>query len=640
MRASAATPGVLLRAAFSGRRPIPGAPRDPAMKLPGTALRAYSRDARDAFVHAPVEVLMGVALAVTFSISLRQDDAHWWVRIFAAAVIALPLVFGASVLRARGLLSARARWGATALVLACVGAYAAWIYNPRLESEGWRAVALAGAAWLALLLAAFPGEETGRRRRFWRFDALLLGRILAVGLYGAALLAALAGAVAAVTSLFELRRPEHLYEDLAGAVFFALVPWVVAGGVPVLAAEGDGGSSLTAVRRAGRYLYAVVLVVYLAILFAYTIKVAVTGDLPRNTLSPIVLFAGIAGLLGGIFLEPLQDDPETRGVARLVRLFPALLLPLLPLPIWAVGVRQDQYGWTEFRYLRLLLLAALAVLAVWGTVRLVRRRGPLLSPVPAVLAAALLLGSVGPWSAQAVSRRDQSARLRAALIDAGLLRGGRLVRPLVPPQETVKAFTTLTAKQHERVTGTLAYLYDAHGPAVTGRVLGTRLRGYGAGWEVVSALAVRPGCARPAARSFHGWLPDGTPIQTGGGTVYLVDSQFLARSAPRAPRLTLEGNAAVVTVPGASPWTARAELGPLVPVLRDRRAGACEALASSADLELAEARIPLTDATGRSRGELVVLTVDFNNDWREGARRQPDTPLRLSRVEAMLIARP
>ncbi|HEX8451112.1 MAG TPA: DUF4153 domain-containing protein [Longimicrobium sp.] len=610
------------------------------MKLPGTALRAYFRDARDAFAYAPVEVLMGVALAVAFSISIRQEEANWWVRVFTAAVIALPLVFGASVLRARGLLSPGARWGATALALAFVGAYATWIFSPRLESEGWRALAMGCAAWLALLLAAFPGEEAGRRRRLWRFDALLLGRMLAVGLYGAALFAALAGAVAAVTSLFELPRPQHLYQDLAGAVFFALVPWVVAGGVPVLAAAGDGSSPLTAVRRAGRYLYAVVLVVYLAILFAYTIKVAATGDLPRNTLSPIVLFAGLAGLLGGIFLEPLQDDPETRGVARLVRLFPALLLPLLPLPIWAVGVRQDQYGWTEFRYLRLLVLVALAVLAVWGTVRLVRRRAPLLSPVPAVLAAALLLGSVGPWSAQAVSRRDQSARLRAALLEAGLMRGGRLVRPLLPPRENAKTFTILTTEQHNRVTGTLAYLYDSHGAAATGRVLGVRLRGYESGWGVVNALGVRAGCERPAARSFHGLLPRGIPIPTGGGTVYLVNSDRLPAPAPGAPTLTLDANAVVVTVPGATPWTARADLGALAPVLRERGNGGCEVLSGTADLELEEARIPLTDAAGRARGELVVLTVNFDGGGDEGTRPEPNAPLTLSRVEAMLIARP
>ena len=36
------------------------------------------------------------------------------------------------------------------------------------------------------------------------------------------------------------------------------------------------------------------------------------------------------------------------------------VLVLLPLAVWAVWVRRDQYGWTESRYLRLALLVALA----------------------------------------------------------------------------------------------------------------------------------------------------------------------------------------------------------------------------------------------------------------------------------------
>lgn len=610
------------------------------MKLPGTALRAYFRDAREAFAHAPVEVLMGVALAVTFSVSIREQDAEWWVRVFVAAVLALPLVFGASVLRARGVLSKGARWGATALALVCAGAYAAWILSPSLESEGWRAAALAGAAWLALTLAAFPGDPAGRRRRFWRFNALLLGRILAVGLYGAALFAALAGAVAAVTSLFELRTPEHLYQDLAGAVFFALVPWVVAGGVPVLAAEGDGRSPLTVVRRAGRYLYAVVLVVYLAILFAYTIKVAATGDLPKNILSPIVLFAGLAGLLGGIFLEPLQDDPESRGVARLVRVFPALLLPLLPLPIWAVGVRQDQYGWTEFRYLRLLVLLALAVLAVWGTVRLARRRPPLLAVVPAVLAAALLLGSVGPWSAQAVSRRDQTARLRTALTEAGMMRGGRLVRPLLPPGQPSRTPATLPDDQYANVSGALRYLYDAHGAAAAGRALGTSVARYENGWQAVSALAIRGGCRRDSTGMYIGSLPGGAPIPTSGGTLYLVSTDPWRRDgnpAAGAVDIAVEGTTATVTRRGPTPWSARADLAPLARILVESRSAECDGAAQNAVLTLQNARVPLLDAQGRALGELVVTSMRYGGSSPDPANTKA---MKVQGLDAVVIARP
>ena len=613
------------------------------MKLPTAALRAY---ARDAFVHAPVEVLMGIAVALAFSVAMRQKGGEdWWARVFVAAVLALPLVFGASVLRARGVLGARARWGATGLALGAAGAYAAFLFHPDLESEGWRAGALAAAAWLVLLLApAIGGGDDGtRRRRVWRFDALLLIRIVAVGLYGAALFAALAGAVSAVRSLFELKTPQHLYEDIGGAIFFALVPWVVAGGVPLLAADGADGPTPVTVRRAGRYLYAVVLVVYLAILFAYTAKVLATGDLPKNLLSPIVLFAGLAGLLGGIFLEPLQDDAESRGVARLVRLFPALLLPLLPLPIWAVGVRQDQYGWTEFRYLRLVVLLALAVLAVWGTIRLVRRRPPLLVVVPAVLAAALLLGSVGPWSAQAVSRRDQGARLRAALTAAGLMRDGRLTRALLPPGRSSVARDTVATGQYERIAGALTYLYDAHGARRTARVLGTEVGSYENGWQLLAALGIREGCRRQPTRTYFGTLPPGTPIPEAQGTLYPVmasDPALRGASAPGAPTLTLHGTRVQVAIAGAAPWTGHAELAALTRALVTRTPGACGEPQGPILLAAGEARVPIVDTGGRTRGTLVVTSVSYGNQTREALGRNPPGPMRLERVEGILIVSP
>ena len=615
------------------------------MKLPGTALRAYFRDAREAFAHAPVEVLMGVVVAVTFSIAIRaegQEGGEWWMRVFAAAAIALPLVFAASVLRARGVVGGPARWGATSLFLAVAGAYAMWIFDPDLPSEGWRATALAGAAWLALTLVplAGGGDDEARRWRFWRFDALLLARIITVGLYGAALYAALAGAVAAVVSLFELDAPDHLYQDLAGAVFFALVPWVVAGGVPALAAEVRDRSSvpLTAVRRVGRYLYAVVLVVYLAILFAYTVKVLATGDLPKNLLSPIVLFAGLAGLLGGIFLEPLLEDPESRGVGRLVRAFPALLLPLLPLPIWAVGVRQDQYGWTEFRYLRLVVLLALLVLAIAGTVRLVRRRRPLLALVPALLAAALLAGSVGPWSAQAVSRRDQSARLRSALADAGLMRGGRLVRPLLPPKAGPTERVTLAPDRYERVTGSLRYLFRTHGPRAAARVMGADLRAYEYGEEVIQALAIREGCRVQHQVVVWGELPEAAPMRVRGGTLYNVHSREMG--APPGTELvvavpiTLGTTAARLELGGLR---ARAELAPLVARIRARPLEECEGTSTGhTTLAVDDARVSLVDEQGRARGELIVMRIGYGSTSSDTTGR-PLPPLRLMQVQGLAV---
>ncbi|MBV9773532.1 MAG: hypothetical protein JO040_06255, partial [Gemmatimonadetes bacterium] len=188
-----------------------------ARPLPG-ALRGYAHDAAGAFRQAPLEVLLGVVVAVVFAVATRRHEEDAWVRVAAPAALALPLLFGLSVLRARWVLGAGARWGASAAVLLSAAAYGWWVFDPNRESEGWRFAALLGAAVMALSLVPAVGvaDRGLRRGALWRFDSRLLARVVAVVAYGGALFAALAGAVAAVSALFDLKTSEHLYSDLAG----------------------------------------------------------------------------------------------------------------------------------------------------------------------------------------------------------------------------------------------------------------------------------------------------------------------------------------------------------------------------------------------------------------------------------------
>ncbi|HEU0076407.1 MAG TPA: DUF4153 domain-containing protein, partial [Longimicrobiaceae bacterium] len=542
------------------------------------AVRSYARDAAGAFALAPVEILLGLFVAVSFSVALRQDDGmDEWAKIAASAALALFLVFGLSVLRARGVIGDGARWAGTALVLAGAGLYGWLVVDVDRQTEAVRVAALLGAALMALSLVPVVGVDDHERRRgeFWRFNTLLVARIVSVVAYGLALFAALAGAVAAVSSLFELKTPEHLYQDLFGAVFFALVPGVVAGGIPELVAEPAGeGRAPRAVRLLGRFLYAPVLVVYLAILVAYAVKVVATGEMPKNILSPIILLAGIGGFLGSLLLEPLRRDPEHAGVARLVRVFPAILLALLPLATWAVWVRRDQYGWTESRYLRFALLLALGVLAAVGVYRLVRRREPVMLLVPVVLGATLLLSAFGPWGAPATSRRSQEGRLRRGLAEAGLLRDGRYAGTLPAPDPNVAAPAADTGKTiprelHAQITGALTYLYDSHGPESLRGVFGAGRARYEGGWAVAHALPIRPGCeGAEEIQSIHAFLPNQLPVPgLAGGTLYRV--QRAGRMGPPEPQagpvqFQLAGTELRVHSVGLERWTARVELRALV----------------------------------------------------------------------------
>lgn len=631
------------------------------MKLPA-ALRGYVRDAREAFSHAPLEVLTGLLVAVTFSFAIRDRHPEWWVRIAGPGAVALVLFFAASVLRARGALSARARWGASAAVAAAAAAYGAFGLDPDHASDFWRLACLLGAAVFALTLtplargadsdAADPGASetavpdrraaerdppapgtpepgTPGRDRFWRFNARLLARVISVGLYGAALWAALSGAVAAVTTLFELDTPGELFGDLAGGVFFALVPWVLVGGTPALVAAPADRRTPPVVSTLGRYLFLPVLVVYVAILTAYTVKVAATGELPKNLLSPIVLLAGLFGFAGAVLVEPLLRDRAHTAVERTVRVFPAVLLFLLPLALWAVWERRDQYGWTEFRLLRLLLLLALVVLALWGTARLVRGRAPLLAEIPAVLGATLLLGALvaGP-----LSRADQTGRLRAALAEAGMLRGGRYAGALEPPLRPIDTMvaappaappakrTTIPKARFERIRGTAGYLHRAHGPGALRPVFGGAAARYPSGWDLAAAIPVEPGCD-PAERPRYvtSVLPPDVAVPgLGGGTLYRVElagrytPRYAGGAAPSdslaAPlRLALAGSALEVRARLPDAWSARVDLAPLVARMAGYASG-CEPRGEP-PLPAADALRPLVDARGRVRGQLLLTQV-------------------------------
>lgn len=604
-------------------------------------LRAYGRDAAGAFRLAPVEIVLGVGVAVAFSVWSRQSgDPGWWWRVSASAALAFLLLFATSVLRARGVIGDGLRWGISAAMLLGAAAYGAWLFDPGWNTETWRWLALFGAAGLALTLVPVAGADDSavRRDRYWRFNFLLAARLLTVLAYGLALWAALSGAVAAVSSLFELKTPRNLYEDIFGWIFFALVPWVLVGGIGELVArERSDEAAPRSLRLLGRYLYVPVLAVYLAILLAYVGKVAVTGEFPNNVLSPIVLVAGLGGLLGSLLLEPLRRDPEHSGVARLVRVLPLLLLPLLPFALWAVWVRTDQHGWTEPRYLRMLLLVVLTGVCLAGAVRFFRGREPLLLTVPLVLGVALLLGAVGPWSASAVSRRSQQTRLLEGMREAGLLAGGR-VRGLRPPEPVDTAGTVPMAPQvevapvrgprprperpgtlvsrelYERVRGGVTYLYDTHGPESLEGIFGRDLRGYEGGWTLADALPIYQGCDVRRPDYLSATLPEDVPVRVPAGVLYRMAAagRNVSVPPPAGPGMLMgmevSGSGLVARFGGTAPWTGRVDLRPLLARARAVRWQECDASGGQPGIQLTadEARFPLVGPDGRRRGELIL----------------------------------
>lgn len=591
-------------------------------------LRAYAADARAAFRDAPVEVLLGVALSVALSVQVRTasfSEFDFW-RLAAALGLAFPLVLALSVLSARGAIGTSVRWMGTAAVLAACGAFGWLGLHEDRDADGWRWMLLAGAAVLLLVMTpAVPWRQRDRRGG-WAFGWRLAVRTVGIGLYAAALFAVLAGAVAAIVSLFELRKPDHLYTDLAGAVFFAFAPWIFVGGIGRLSAPPPADVP-EGVSRLGRWLYAPVVVIYLAVLYAYAAKVVATGELPRNLLSPLVIAAGLIGLLGAALLEPVHDDDEHRGLSLLVRAVPALLLPLAALALWALAIRVDAYGWTEFRYVRVAAVVAIGIVGIAGTVRLVRRRRPLQGTIPAVFAAVLLLSALGPWSAPAVSRRDQSARLRAALHDA------RIDPARLPAQGVL-----VDSAAHARIESGARYLLDAHGIAALRNVIPALPDTTRSVWLLGERLGLHRTDCGPVAWRMSDLAWDGRRVGgMMGGSVGAID---VAAGAPRevpgaGVRAWLDGDRLRVDGDG---WSAAADLAPL----RTRAEGAdgCPPVPERGAVGQhapGDALVTLRDASGAARAQVLVTNYAVGGPDSAAPASADDAQVRVREVRGLLI---
>ena len=575
--------------------------------------RRYLADAVHAFDHAPVEVTLSVLLAAAFSYALASEAEPFreWFEIGVIIVLTGAVAFTATLLHALGAWSARTRWLVTAGGAGAAALYGVLVLDLRWEGEAWRAATLVAAGVLTLLAAPALAGHAGATERFRRVTGRLLLRTIAVLIYALALFAGLALALGAVNTLFELDLDARIYFHTFGWVFFVLVPWVIVGGLPdYVRPEGDAGPVAAAVHRISAYLVTPLLAIYFIILYAYAIRIALTGELPKNLVSPLVIAAGLIAGIALVLFDRYNDNDDTAGSFRWLRMTAPLFVPMSALGVWALSLRWEQYGWTEFRALRLVLLATLGVLAMAAAFGVRRRRSLPTHLLPLTLAIVALLSATGPWSAMAVSRRSQQARLAEALNAAGIDGSATAVRD-----------TLIENEPYREISETTRYLLAHFGPSALPPLFARHAEGTERYVDVVYAAGLR--AARPdlvTARGAYGQLASGAALDAGGERLYYVrvdrpadlprGGRAVAAGTPSAGADSVAGreqpDSLVVRVPVAG-LTLLADLAPV-------RDSLLNAAPDQGVLPPGLAAVILRDGTGGARGELFVIEVGMGGD--------------------------
>ncbi|MCB0220357.1 MAG: DUF4153 domain-containing protein, partial [Chrysiogenetes bacterium] len=422
-------------------------------------------EAREALKLAPLEIAMGFALAAKFSWTVEEGGSDAWESWFLFLMAFLPgwiAVFAATTLQRLGALPPLWRWTLSAAGLTLALIYRTYIFDLDYSAEIWRFFVLLHAMLLALTVLPLVARNAAADRRYlqWHFTFRLTERFAQVCFYCLILYAGMAGAIGAIQNLFDLDVRGELYGHVFSVTTLALAPWLLAAGIPWLCEIKDlplAQPEPDRIHRGVAYLVVPLGLVYLAILYAYYVKILVTGELPKNLLSPLALGAGLIGLAGVFALEPFRARAQYPLLAWFQKWFSPVYLPLVPLAAWALWIRIDDYGLTELRYLRVLLLGVVMLICIIQSAQVLRKREVIPALVPGTLAATLLLASFGPWGMVESTLHSQRTRLRTTLTGLGV------TLPLNLSKKYHETRIETDKDTHEQIVDTLRYLREHHG---------------------------------------------------------------------------------------------------------------------------------------------------------------------------------
>jgi hypothetical protein len=282
---------------------------------------------------------------------------------------------------------------------------------------------------------------------YWNFHAALFMRLVITGIYTGIIIGGTSAALGAIDVLFKTHLIKTNEVRILILTLWIFSPIFFLSGVPVVSdSKETKGYNPEWLKNIGIYVMVPLTIVYLAILYAYGIKILVQWELPEGMVSYLVLSFASYGIVSLLVIFPFQKDKNSKWCYLFSRSFYILQLPLLLLLFVAIFTRVFEYGITFRRY----YVLALAIWLLFLTVFMVIRKNRNLIIIPFSLLAVALLSILGPWSSFNVSSISQKGRLMKLLSDNGLIRNSKIV----PAKEN------LPVKVKADISSIIKYLYD------------------------------------------------------------------------------------------------------------------------------------------------------------------------------------
>lgn len=301
-------------------------------------------------------------------------------------------------------------------------------------------IGLAIAAALSMTFSPWLSRKQDNNS-FWYFNFQLISDIFFASLSAILLAGGSSLILVSIGYLFDVDIDSELYGDIwvLGTVLF--------GGFYFLAniprqfdySRADCSQFPKGIQFIQTYVLVPLSLVYMAILYAYFIKILFQWELPQGHLGIMISTFGLIGIITHLTIYPVHNRAGLLGWFYR-NFYLAMIIPL-GLFILAIAARINQYGLTEKRYILVLVAIWFAILII---IRLIRRKHFSLSTVTLSLATLCLIGTIGPWSITTLPLNSQFSRLETLLTEQKMLVDGNYITPTQQPNfETNKSISSM-----------------------------------------------------------------------------------------------------------------------------------------------------------------------------------------------------
>jgi len=157
-----------------------------------------------------------------------------------------------------------------------------------------------------------------------------------------------------------------------------------------------------------KYILIPLTLLYLIILYAYSFKIVINWNLPKGWVSYLVIALSILGFSIHILINPIRKTSESRLIRNFYPRFYYALIPMLLLLFIAIFKRITTYGFTENRYL-------IVVLSFWIlgiTLYILGSKRKKLRYLPMSIAILALVASFGFWGMFSISKNSQAKQFK------------------------------------------------------------------------------------------------------------------------------------------------------------------------------------------------------------------------------------